>query len=126
MILTEQDMSYSCTTCPKTGRPCLAGLKLAKQLAGAIRASGAIVDETFEMTGHGALEGCDGGACDVVYRLCKMEISVFCGVDQGADPDQLQAFANAFLGGGPIPSSPIPRAMIVAERRTAETAHAHA
>ncbi len=125
MILNEQDVSYSCTTCPKTGHPCVAGLRLAKQLAGAIRASDAMVDDGFEVTGHGALEGCNGDGCEVVYRLCKREISVFCGVDQATDPERLQAFAHAFLRDRPIPAGPIPRAMIVAERRPVEAPRPH-
>jgi hypothetical protein len=116
MIETREGFRLSCTTCPKTGGPCAPGLALARQLARAVTAAGGSVANDFEMTGHGALEGCCAGECGVVYSLCKRGFGVFCGVPNSADPTDLMAVARGFLGTGPVRSSPMPRAMIFAER----------
>ncbi|WP_420396442.1 hypothetical protein [Nioella sp.] len=122
MIMTEDGFSYSCTTCPKTGQPCAAGLRLARQLGAALRASEGTIQEDFEMTGHGQFSGACGQECDVVYSLYHKGFRVFCGVPQDTDPEALIRFSNAFLGDGPVPREPVPRAMVVGARIAQYTA----
>lgn len=113
MMMMEYGWSYSCTTCPRTGEACAAGLRLARQLHAALRAGGSTIGDDFEMSGHGRLEGSCGQECGAVYSLCKRGFRVYCGVSEDADPDQLDRFAAGFLGDGPIGSGPFPRAMVI-------------
>lgn len=119
MILTDETFDYSCTSCPRTGTPCAAGMRLAKQLGRALTAGGSALPDDFEMTGHGRLDGCCGDACGVVYSLYKGGFGVFCGVQPDSDPARLMGFARAFLGDGEIGAGPFPRAMVIA-RQTAQ------
>ncbi|WP_127562840.1 hypothetical protein [Nioella ostreopsis] len=116
MIMTEDGYSYSCTTCPKTGQPCAAGLKLARQLGAALQAGEGTIQDDFEITGHGQLSGDCGQDCGVVYSLYNRGFRVFCGVSQDTDPEALIRFSDAFLGDGPVPRGPVPRAMVVGSR----------
>ena len=117
MIDTQNGFHLNCTMCPKTGTACTAGVQLARQLAQAVSAAGDSLAEDFEMTGHGRLDGCCEGACGVVYRLCKRQFGVFCGVSEDTDPDALMAVAEGFLGAGPVRTDPMPRSMIFAQRQ---------
>lgn len=126
MIDTDHGFHLSCTTCPNTGRACAAGIRLARQLARAVSAAGDSVADDFEMTGHGRLDGCCEAGCGVVYRLCKGQFGVFCGVSEDTDPESLMAVAEGFLGRGPLRTDPMPRAMILAERQGTECDKAYA
>lgn len=126
MIDTQNGFDLSCTTCPRTNRPCAAGVSLARQLAKAVSAAGASVADDFEVTGHGKLDGCCDGDCGVVYRLNKARFGVFCGVPEDTDAGALMAVAAGFLRTGPVSAGPVPRAMVFAERQAVRIEPAYA
>lgn len=120
MIWNTKDHQFTATLCQNTGLPCPALARMAKKLVQAMTHAHAVATDEFELEGSGVLNHCPT-ECIARYSARHDRIRVFCGVDEQADLNALNRFADALLGDGdcgfPASSAPRPCAMIEVEAR---------
>lgn len=120
------DETFICTSCPRIGRPCPSALAALRELDRAgTAACGAAPD--FEMTGLTRLTGC-GQTCPAVFQMSAGCVTLYCGVEAGADMAGLRQFARAFLNaeaGAPL-CAPAERPLAIAASGVARPAPAPA
>ncbi len=82
----------NCSICPHTGEACRPGFELARKLCQSICASGDLIAEDFEISGHVEMPGCMR-PCTGAFHATKSTCHMFGDVETGADVDMLLAEA---------------------------------
>ncbi|GAA6164376.1 hypothetical protein NBRC116590_20800 [Pelagimonas sp. KU-00592-HH] len=104
-----------CSMCPHTGQTCRPGFEMARKLCQSISASGDLIADDFEMSGHVEMVGCSR-PCVGVFHATKSACHMFGDVEQDADVDALLCDARtAARGHGDWPqdgTGPIPAAVV--------------
>lgn len=80
----------NCSQCPHTGGACQPGFELARRLSQSISASGDMLPEDFEISGHVEMPGCTR-ACTGAFHATKSACHLFGDVEKGADVAALLA-----------------------------------
>jgi len=96
MIWTDKTHNFAATTCKHLGRPCPAAVRMVGKLAEAMTKAAPMTAEDFEICGHTTLDGCTR-KCPAQFISGHDRIRIYCGVDDSADRDGLERFADAIL-----------------------------